>query len=176
MSRRDARSPSRASRAPHTSRRFMTGADLRVPRTVSHLLASAFTVTEARRPPVVPINMIGHCDHPTRLPHAGTRALSWLVLLARSDATKDAEILVLRHEVAVLRRNNQRPTLTWATGRSSAPSPDCCPPSYADSDWSHHERCCGGTPNSSADAGPIRDEHHRRPILRPSNAAYAALR
>src|SRR3954452_14166383 len=41
------------------------------------------------------------------------RVLSWLVLLARSDAAKDAEILVLRHEVAVLRRSNQRPTLTW---------------------------------------------------------------
>ncbi len=40
------------------------------------------------------------------------RVLSWLVLLARSDAAKDAEILVLRHEVAVLRRNDQRPTLT----------------------------------------------------------------
>ena len=41
------------------------------------------------------------------------RVLSWLVLLARSDAAKDAEILMLRHEVAVLRRTNQRPTLTW---------------------------------------------------------------
>jgi putative transposase len=41
------------------------------------------------------------------------RVLSWLVLLARSDTAKDAEILVLRHEVAVLRRTNQRPTLTW---------------------------------------------------------------
>src|ERR687890_2376470 len=41
------------------------------------------------------------------------RVLSWFVLLARSDAAKDAEILVLRHEVAVLRRKNQRPTLTW---------------------------------------------------------------
>src|SRR5215210_1450613 len=41
------------------------------------------------------------------------RMLSWLVLLARSDAAKDAEILVLRHEVAVLRQTNQRPTLTW---------------------------------------------------------------
>ena len=41
------------------------------------------------------------------------RLLSWLVLLARSDTTKDAEILVLRHEVAVLRRTNQRPTLMW---------------------------------------------------------------
>ena len=41
------------------------------------------------------------------------RVLSWLALLARSDAAKNAEILVLRHEVAVLRRTNQRPTLTW---------------------------------------------------------------
>ena len=42
------------------------------------------------------------------------RVLSWLALLARSSATKDVEILVLRHEVAVLRRHNPRPTLTWA--------------------------------------------------------------
>jgi putative transposase len=39
--------------------------------------------------------------------------LGWLALLARSDAAKDAEILTLRHEVAVLRRTNPRPTLTW---------------------------------------------------------------
>jgi putative transposase len=41
------------------------------------------------------------------------RVLSWLALLARSDSAKDAEILTLRHEVAVLRRTNTRPTLTW---------------------------------------------------------------
>jgi transposase InsO family protein len=41
------------------------------------------------------------------------RVLGWLALLARSDASKDVEILVLRHEVAVLRRHNSRPTLTW---------------------------------------------------------------
>ena len=41
------------------------------------------------------------------------RALSWLALLARSEAVKDVEILVLRHEVAVLRRHNPRPTLSW---------------------------------------------------------------
>ena len=41
------------------------------------------------------------------------RVLSWLVLLTRSDAAKDVEILTLRHEVAVLRRTNPRPTLTW---------------------------------------------------------------
>ena len=41
------------------------------------------------------------------------RVLSWLMLLARSDAAKDVEILVLHHEVAVLRRHNPRPALTW---------------------------------------------------------------
>jgi putative transposase len=41
------------------------------------------------------------------------RVLSWLALLARSNAAKDVEILTLRHEVAVLRRTNSRPALTW---------------------------------------------------------------
>ena len=41
------------------------------------------------------------------------RVLSWLALLAHSDTAKDAEILTLRHEVAVLRRTNPCPTMSW---------------------------------------------------------------
>ena len=42
------------------------------------------------------------------------RLASWMALLARSAASKDAELLVLRHEVAVLRRQHRKPKLDWA--------------------------------------------------------------
>ncbi|MGO9297127.1 MAG: hypothetical protein ACLP52_25150 [Streptosporangiaceae bacterium] len=42
------------------------------------------------------------------------RLCSWLVLLGRSPTSKIAELLVLRHQVAVLRRINPRPRLDWA--------------------------------------------------------------
>lgn len=42
------------------------------------------------------------------------RLFGWLALLTQSDTSKDMEILVLRHEVAVLRRQVARPEPDWA--------------------------------------------------------------
>ncbi|WP_260327706.1 hypothetical protein [Streptomyces sp. Ag109_O5-1] len=42
-----------------------------------------------------------------------TRIFAWLVLLSRSSAAKEAKILILRHEIAVLRRQVAAPKPTW---------------------------------------------------------------
>ena len=42
------------------------------------------------------------------------RVFGWLALLGRSQASKDAENMMLRHEVTVLRRQITRPTPDWA--------------------------------------------------------------
>ena len=38
----------------------------------------------------------------------------WLAVLARSDQAKDAEILILRHQVSILQRLVKAPRLSWA--------------------------------------------------------------
>jgi hypothetical protein len=42
------------------------------------------------------------------------RLLGGLLLLGRSSRAMEIEILVLRHEVAVLRRHSPKPRLSWA--------------------------------------------------------------
>ncbi|MES4905086.1 MULTISPECIES: integrase [unclassified Streptomyces] len=42
-----------------------------------------------------------------------TRIFAWLFLMSRSSAAKNAEILILRHELAVLRRQITAPKPDW---------------------------------------------------------------
>ena len=58
--------------------------------------------------------MVLHPGAPQRHSQIFRRALGLLLLLGRTSATKDVELLVLRHEVAVLRRTNPTPRLKWA--------------------------------------------------------------
>jgi hypothetical protein len=54
--------------------------------------------------------------------------LIWLTLLPRASSVKDIEFLVLRHEVAVLRRSNPKPRLDWGRPcpvRRTHPAPAC---------------------------------------------------
>jgi putative transposase len=39
--------------------------------------------------------------------------LGWIVFSTRSDTSKDIEILVLRHQLAVLQRRTPRPPMKW---------------------------------------------------------------
>ena len=47
------------------------------------------------------------------------KLLSWMVLRTRSDAAKEIEILVLRHQLPVLQRRQPRPRISW-TDRAAA--------------------------------------------------------
>jgi putative transposase len=85
------------------------------------------------------------------------RVLSWQALLARSDATKDVEILVLRHEVAVLRRHNARPTLNWADHAVLSALGRLLPTPLRRLRLVSPRTRCVGTPASSPAAGPTRD-------------------
>jgi len=100
------------------------------------------------------------------------RVLGWLALLARSDASKDVEILTLRHEVAVLRRTNPSPKMSWldraVLSALSRLLPGPAAPATA-----------GLAPHAAALAPPARRRRwtysHRRPGRPPTTAPIRAL-
>jgi hypothetical protein len=73
------------------------------------------------------------------------RVCGWLVLPGGSTAPEDAELLVLRHEVAVLRRTHPQPRLDWAGRAVLAVLIRLLPESCGRAGWSSPAPSCGGT-------------------------------
>ena len=132
-----------------------------VPRTVAGLLIRAFAGSQPTSVPPSTADTGRSRAVAFRLAYLMlARVLSWLTLFARSDAAKDVEILVLRHEVAVLRRHNPRPRLAWVDRAVLTALSRLLPPPLRRLRLvsSRRERCCAGTPSWPPAAGPIRDD------------------
>ncbi len=82
------------------------------------------------------------------------RSIQLLVLLARGDAAKDLELLVLRHQLTVLRRQVPHSKLEPADRTLLAAISACCPGPAGPASLSSPRRCCAGTDASSPAHGP----------------------
>jgi len=85
------------------------------------------------------------------------RVFGWLVMLGRSPASKDAEIIVLRHEVMVLRRQVARPKQGWADRAVLAALAQLLPATLPARRLVTPGTCWPGTAVSSPVNGPIPD-------------------
>jgi hypothetical protein len=95
------------------------------------------------------------------------RSIELLVLLARGDAAKDLELMVLRHQLGVPRRQVPRPKLGPADRALLAAISRVLPRPAGPASWSSRRRCCTGTAAWSQDRGPTRtadqaDRHSAR--------------
>jgi hypothetical protein len=106
-----------------------------------------------------------------------SKLLGWIVLRTRSDTSKEIEILVLRHQLAVLERRTPRPPMSWTDRALIAaltrllPRPRHYSPGLDASDCSSpRSPSCAGTANSSPAAGPPSPSG---PVDRPSPPACA---
>ena len=76
------------------------------------------------------------------------RVFGWLLLLGRGRASKDAEVIVLRHEVTVLRRQVARPKPDWADRAVPAALAQLLPAGAATSSARHAGHAAGLAPPS----------------------------
>jgi putative transposase len=77
-----------------------------------------------------------------------------LVLPNANNGTKDLEILVLRHQLRVLRRKTGRPGSPRSTGSCSPPQAACFPQTAGHRSSSRRRRCCAGIARSCDPGGP----------------------
>lgn len=90
------------------------------------------------------------------------RIASWLVLLRRSSAAEDVELLVLRHEVAVHRRGNPKPRLGWADRALFAALSRLLPGYLRAHRLVTPALCCAGTGDWSRPSGASPDRRAAR--------------
>jgi hypothetical protein len=110
-----------------------------------------------RRPPVALITPAGHTRVLPALRYILTRRLLELVALRfRSGRSKDVEIVVLRHELTILRRQVARPELADADRIFPAALTGGCPEDAGPASSSHPRPCCAGTADWWPGAGRTR--------------------
>ena len=97
-----------------------------------------------------------------------SRLLGGLILLTRAPSSTDIELLVLRHEVAVLRRTTPKPRLNWADRALFAALIRRLPQRCAGIAWSPQPRSCAGIAASLPGSGPTPTAAVTHPSTRPS--------